>query len=65
MVAAANFVGMAVNFDQYLSDTKHQYYSERTYNIVNILNFHYQIPTSDTHLVVPQIFEAILRMAFT
>ena len=35
MVAAANFVGVTVNFDQYLSDTKHQYYSERTYNIVN------------------------------
>ena len=35
MVAAANFVGVAVNFDQYLSDTKHQYYSERTYNVVD------------------------------
>ena len=37
MVATANFVGVTVNFDQYLSDTKHHYYSERTYNVVNIL----------------------------
>ena len=35
MVATANFVGVVVNFDQYLSDTNHKQYSERTYNIVN------------------------------
>ena len=37
MVATANFVGVVVNFDQYLLDTHHVQYSERTYNIVNTL----------------------------